>query len=472
MTTVTRERFLALFRGADRELLRHDPRTAGAELEGLDAAATFTRLDGLDGRRDGVITLTNRVADMFEAVASASPELRALSERRTGSDSGVLVVGMRSTCFAEARALRDRTRVSLITDPDGDESDVVHLPDGHRFDLSNAEQLRQYVWSFGLPTAQAQQIIELLEASELRSRRELGEIARVWSAAEHGREIPRRLMLTGHATADVMFGDSNSDRLDDATLFRLAAILPRAAAQIEHVHVAACQHGYETRMTAFRAAFPNLRSMWGYGGIAPAYPRSVSHELYWESATHDLPRDPRLSRGAALRSLDAGANIAVWTASGGYSGPATREYFDLERELIERRAVYDGYFAGTSVDASPTAGPLFERYRVLNQFTTHIDAFWRMSAADRQRWEDERHTVLCLRYYAGVSRSFARHYAAAITAGYRAVGLAVPNFATLSRAEALASIAQFERAGGNPTLLAVLRDFRDLRRPTIPETWA
>jgi hypothetical protein len=283
-------------------------------------------------------------------------------------------------------------------------------------------------------------------------------------------------MISGHAVADIVFGDSNSERIYDRHVIALAALLPRAAAQIEHLHFAACQHGYESRMELVRAAFPNLVSLFGYGGSAPAFERAIAQERVWESATHDLPADPRLSRGL-FSHMAGGTMAAVWTRSGGYDGPHTREYFDLQRALTSQATVYADYLVGTRVDDSPMAGFLYERYQLLNQYTTHMDAFWRMSESEREAWEAERHQVLCLRYYTSVAQNFARAYAREIAAGYEAAHLTPPNFAVMTRAEALASITAFRAAtsatSGPAAELAPLLDaFYDLRRPVIRESWA
>lgn len=89
-------------------------------------------------------------------------------------------------------------------------------------------------------------------------------------------------------------------------------------------------------------------------------------------------------------------------------------------------------------------------------------------------------TIRLLFYSKTVAPKFAEHHAATIRVGFEAVGMTPPDFKSLSRADALAQIAQFEQKLASTTprpaaadrLLPLLTNgLRDLKPSHIPEAW-
>ncbi|MFZ5471664.1 MAG: hypothetical protein ACOZIN_19735, partial [Myxococcota bacterium] len=122
-------------------------------------------------------------------------------------------------------------------------------------------------------------------------------------------------------------------------------------------------------------------------------------------------------------------------------------------------------------------GELREFYNYLQRLIQHPE----LPAAERPGLQAQRDTTIRLIFYGShIAPKFAAQHQAAISAGFQAAGLEVPNFATLSRGEAMAKIEQFNQAVGrmsNPPpavtrLAPLLNDgLRDLKPGVIPETW-
>ena len=99
--------------------------------------------------------------------------------------------------------------------------------------------------------------------------------------------------------------------------------------------------------------------------------------------------------------------------------------------------------------------------------------------AERKALEATRDQTIRLIFYGPVSSRFQEAYGPKLDAGYKALGMDVPNFKTMSRAQALASIGEFQTklaaapgAGDAATKLGpVLRDFGELKPSVIPDTW-
>src|SRR5690606_25492132 len=108
---------------------------------------------------------------------------------------------------------------------------------------------------------------------------------------------------------------------------------------------------------------------------------------------------------------------------------------------FDRRAdAWTTHLSGDAAVANTQQGPLREYYNSLQRLLQHPG----LPAAERPELEGRRDRTIRLIYYsATVAPKFAQCYADQINEGFGAVGMTPPNFATLSRKDALAQIALF-----------------------------
>ena len=91
---------------------------------------------------------------------------------------------------------------------------------------------------------------------------ELAQLTKTWAKGERGEEIPSRLVLSGHSVGDGVWGDHNGEiyRRDIADL---AKAMPRAAAQVEDLHISGCYSGGQGDVDSWRGIFP-AKTVWAY----------------------------------------------------------------------------------------------------------------------------------------------------------------------------------------------------------------
>lgn len=302
----------------------------------------------------------------------------------------------------------------------------------HRVEVAppDVSDVSAFVGTLGLPPAVASAVGRVLEEAAPSERGRLAEIAKVWSAAERGGTCPSRLLLSGHSSdGNEVYGGFGSLRLDDVR--KLAHAMPRAASRIEDVHVSACSTAANAASSgAWRAAFPNAKSIWCYNGSAPS--PATHHLLAWAQMTRGRRELPRLGPDLAR------ANVAIWTSSRGYENDGVPLPV-LAGHVRRARERFDQWMCGTLV-ASPHGGRAERDFRALTDYANRRG----VTDADKARATREAACLVRLRYYGNVRSEFAKRDAKQIDAGFRALGLAVPDFAALSRKDALAAIARFE----------------------------
>ncbi|MEW5741432.1 MAG: LysM domain-containing protein [Myxococcota bacterium] len=389
------------------------------------------------------------------------------------SNNDILMVGMNETAKYEAQQLRGRGQnVTLISD--AKENDKISAR-GVTHDLSTQEGAMAFALTLGLPADQTAKIADVIHNSGADSRDELAQLAQVWAGAEKGGQIPSRLMLSGHNVGSGVWGDDNGMLRFD-TLGKLAEAMPRAARSVEDLHLAACYSGGQPLMEKYRAIFPNAKTIWAYSGSAPgSYSGAVPHQSRWENATRGTRTD--LDRAIAEHTRK-GENVAVWTVTHGYNdGRPPAPLSEVRAAVESNQPTYQRFQSGQEAVADPQTGPLRDFYNQVQRLLQHPE----LPAAERPALEAQRDSTIRLLYYSKtVAPKFAEHHASAIRAGFEAVGMAPPDFKTLSRADALAQIAQFEEklagtsprpAAGDRLLPLLTSGLRDLKPSHIPEAW-
>jgi hypothetical protein len=388
------------------------------------------------------------------------------------SNDRILYVGMNPGSTYESAALRG-TGAPITAIHDSAVPDQVTGPGGRLFDVSTEQGAADFVATLGLSAEQSAAVASAIFVGYPDARDELARIAQAWAPAERGGTMPSRLVLSGHSGGSGVWGEDNGVLTLDS-IGRLAEAMPEAARRVEDVHIAGCYSGGAYAMERLRAIFPRVKTIWAYSGSAPAAgPVAARHQVLWERATRGSRTD--LDR-AIVEHVAGGEKVAVWSMTGGYQdGHPPRPYAEVRADMDLLAPTFDAFFRGEEVVSSPQSGPLRDYYNALQACLQHPD----LPASDRAALESRRDVTIRLIYYAAtVARRFAAHFASAIEAGFSSVGLPAPDFAALSRRDALASIAAFEprgRAPGAPpaavALLQILEGLVQLDRAVIPDTW-
>ncbi|ATB32153.1 hypothetical protein [Melittangium boletus] len=395
----------------------------------------------------------------------------------------VLVLGMNPHVQAEADAIqKSHPGARVLTIRDSARNDQVR---GARagggqglHDLRTEAGIQCFVGGLGLTWAQGQRVAAALSSAGADARDELAQLAQVWARAEKGGVIPSRLVLSGHSGGWSLWGEDKgftNGALTRDSIARLAAALPRAASQVEDLCIAACYNGGETSVEAWRALFPQVRTVWAYNGSAPGtFSGATVHLARWEKATRGAVDVLQADRARGTRK---GENVAVWSRRDGYQTATVRESTSgLRARYAEGQAVFARYFEGQERVRDTQRGPLREHYNTLQSLLGRPE----VSLAERVSLERARDQTLRLLFYGNVATRFQRTHDASLQRGFEALGRRAPDFSQLSRAEALSRIQSFgaELSRRQPPPRDAVRlwpllseGLRELNRAHIPEQW-
>ncbi|MFH1808841.1 MAG: hypothetical protein ABIJ09_08845 [Pseudomonadota bacterium] len=510
MTTISKQNFANQNAGKSIDLdklSRNDAAKAQAEQGGL----TVDQLRRADTNRDGKLDTDEafKVADNFDRdgnantlvavdrAGQATPAGKAVNALgllmqnrdvqgqagstpppRTRSNDDVLFVGMnpptRESAGApyEAQQLRN-AGANLSSVLPGKEADHIKVG-GRDYDLNDDGQRLGFARTLGLPADQTQKIADAIGAGNSNAKDELAGIAQQWAKGERGEHMPSRMVISGHNVGSGPWGDGNG-QLSWTSLKGLAEAMPRAVGQIEDLNISACYSGGTSSQRTYKDIFPNLKTLWAYSGSAPGTGSgAVQHQAAWERST----RGDGTPESAAERLKDRGMRKAenIFTASGDnvvYQGPPISE---LQSAVRDGEPAFTRFFTGQDVVQSSQTGPLRDYYGTLQQLLQHPDlSHWQQEDVAHRRDQ----TIRTLFYGSNVAPRFAQTYRSDLAAGYRAVGMDVPDFAHLSRAEGRQAIEAYRdrlQQGGTSNAatertLNLLNGLYNLDPQTIPETW-
>jgi hypothetical protein len=187
------------------------------------------------------------------------------------------------------------------------------------FDLSDEKQRLGFCKTLGLPDEQAERIAKVIESANPEGREELAGIAKVLARGERGEKVPSRWILSGHTGNVIRDGDS-PNQIDVSDVRALAKVMPQGAAYVEDILVSGCFSGGKEQLEAWKDAFPNVRSVVGYGTSgsftegdkSPTEAWAVAHITKWLAATkgRGLPTSAlQHERGILFQ------NISYWDGS-------------------------------------------------------------------------------------------------------------------------------------------------------------
>jgi hypothetical protein len=466
------------------DLQRADRNRDGA----VDADEAFSAADRFD--RDGnaaTLVALDRVGAPTPAgkatnalgVMLQNPNLQAPPPAPRSNDN-VLFVGMNPPTRESAGApheinnLRQKgVNVTAVTDSAvGDDKikvgNTVH-------DLTTAAGRTGFVRTLNLPEEQSRKVADAIGRAGPDAKDEMAGIAQTWAKAERGEMIPSRLVLSGHNVGSGPWGDGNG-QIKWENLKELSQAMPKAAGQVEDLNISACYSGGSHNWGKYREIFPNARTIWAYSGSAPGSGSgATTHQEAWERATRGSGTDiAGATATLQQRGVRKAENIATTTGTpGAAAGPALA---DLRATVQAGEQTYQGFFTGQQAVQNTQSGPLRDHYNNLQRLLQHPD----LPAPERREVEARRdQTIRLLFYKTNIGPRFEGQYGSSVQAGYRALGMTPPNFSTMSRAEAMASIQEYRNrlaANQDPPTAArnaelALAGLWNLDSRIIPETW-
>ena len=398
--------------------------------------------------------------------------------RRQPSNDRVVHLGMNKDSVEEVKALRSKgVNVESIQDTfEPGKVTMNNTGQSVTYDLTKREDVDKLAYSFKLPAEQTKKVADAIWNTDLGARDEISQLARIWAKGERGEGMPSRLILSGHHVGSGIWGDNNGEaghnRLKWQDLQSLATAMPTAARNVEDLHVAACYSGGEEKMKEYRAIFPEAKTIWAYDGSAPgAASGATAHERKWELNTRGDVDSLRSTIAAHTRK---GENVAVWSKQTGYMDNNPISTSDLRQNVSGFENQWPGFFNGSSRVTNPQYGPLRDYYTNVQRLSNRQE----VPAAERQQLRERRDQAIRLLFYdSNVAPKFADKYSNEIRSGFESAGMQAPDFARLSRADALAKVDEFkQKVGNNPSpqaraLLPLLEGLNQLNPSVIPETW-
>lgn len=409
------------------------------------------------------------------ATAHAAPVNAEATTTAAKGPRSIVYVGMNKDSSYEVAGLRAKIGEGGVTYLTSSKTQDGLTLNGKSYDLTKPEGRSDYAAALGLPADRAAALAEILADTPEGARDEAAQLARTFREAEQGKRTIERIVLSGHGVGSGVWGDGNGT-LSLSVVGKLTLLFPKAAAQVEDFMLAGCYSGGEGSMETYRAMFPNLKTAWAYTGSAPgSVSGAVPHILRWEKATRGSGSD------ALKRSLvdgtRKGENVAVWTVTKGYDNGQPQISLEEARGMYNSSAgIVAGYASGESVQDNPQSGPLRDHYNSIQRLLARSD----LPATDRAQLEGERDFVIRLLFHKNVSTMFQATYGSSISAAFTELGLPTPDFAKLSRKDALAKIAEFDaKLAAKPSASAATKamstrlndTLKSLKPAAVPPAW-
>ncbi|MDF2695388.1 MAG: hypothetical protein K0S65_3771 [Labilithrix sp.] len=401
-------------------------------------------------------------ADILAFVHASKAKETAAPPAPSPKNERVLYVGMNDVSKdAEADGLRKGG--AQVTTVLRNDNTAVRL-DGADFDLADTSGCAAFASRLaakhGLSPDAETAIAGAIGGLGVGARDELARVVMVLAPGERGAAIPSRLMLSGHSDgSDVHMG---GESLKFTSVLDVLRAMPNAARQIEDVHFSGCFTSAQIyAVEEWRSACPNLKSMWGYSGIAPGTP--VGQIQAWERSTRGrVASDP--VRGAR-------SNVTSWSVEGGIKTGTTLA--KLREQQVGADAIF-GQLWGGQIQSGPwgQARVPYETYRELSNWPS-------LSLQEKDIMKAKADVLLRIRYYEGVRSEIVKEHGESIRSAYQSLGMAAPDFTRLSRKEAVESLRAFEERARSTTALSeaaakaapLLRGFRELDPKHVPDRW-
>ena len=382
--------------------------------------------------------------------------------------NAVLFIGLNPDAAAEARELEKHCQVIFIGN--SKKADQIMIG-GHNYDLATPEGRKAALAKLMLSNFQLDAVNAVLGDAYRNSRDELGKLAVAWARYERTNSFPNRMVISAHHAGSLEFWGQDNGTISFEQLKKLAQAFPKAAAAVQHMHFSACYSG--DKMMRWPGIFRNLVSMWAYSGSAPGSMSGASlHLRIWEKQTRGNSAGAHRSGAKKTRKGD---NVTVWSRIYGTESDTIESIQALRSRESNDRRVFTDFFNGDQLVVDTDVCPLRDYYNTVMALLNHVD----LTEAERPALEKKRDvTVRLIFYQKEIRAKFQQAYRAEIEAGYSALKLKAPNFATLDRKQALSAINEFRQNAGARPLAAVAQclqlltnGLRDLSSEIIPLNW-
>lgn len=369
----------------------------------------------------------------------------------------ILYVGMNAPSVAAETAVLGRDVATVIAGSPGHDVTI----DGRSYDVTTTDGVRGFVHDLvakhGLSVKQFADLEGIILASPPSGRDEIAKIAMAWAPAEQGATVPSRLVLSGHSSLGMEWGDGTGV-IHFQAVRDLGRVLKKAAAQVEDVCIAGCYSEAEVQGSEkWTQAFPNVKTIWAYAGMSPS--PGTQDLAAWQVAT----RGRATQLGESL--LAAHGKATAWSIGGGIAH-ASMTLAERQQRMAEADTRFDAYFSGRTRIPDAHEAAADRDYGAYQMVASHRDT----APDERARATEKSGQMLRLRYWeTSVRGEIADHYGKAVNDALAKEGLAPVDFRTMSRADALAVIDEYRTKHGD--LGPIMQGIVDLKPGVIPAPW-
>jgi len=398
---------------------------AGAPVRGGGVVARMLELQRLAGNRavrSALATVQRAPSDEKKGAQPPPPGTsgadKAAPERVTG------FIGLNPGAGKEAAGLRKATKETVLAsfnDPAMEKK------------LQGDPAIGEFlVTELGWGAADSFRVLlvaAMMQEADTHLREQLADVMRWMNKAEKGQIILDRLVLSGHSDGVKLWGESEDKAeskpgimIIERDLGALARIFPKAAGQVEDIMFSACFSINAVEIV--KKTFPNLRSVWSYGGYSPnANQGAVAHIATWAGVTEGA--------NVPTKKEKRGSN-AIWTREKGYiiGDPAQAAAGPLITEVSRGGNEWVGpYYRG---DKEIEKSVLDNFYTLLQRMQAHPGV-----SEDQKKLLVTRviPITLRLRHWKQISERFGAKNGDTLKSAYDALGVSPPNWQTLTRAQ-------------------------------------
>ena len=355
----------------------------------------------------------------------------------------------------------------------GDKALISLYDADERANLAKPEDITWFIGiDLGIPigTDQFEVLETLFTALHPDSRAHLADLAKMLAGAENDQYILDRLILSGHSDGVALWGEGRDNFhpgsiLVERDLGALARAFPKAAGEIKHIMFSACYTIAAVNLVT--KIFTGVEDVWSYSGSSPDVAGgSAGHILGWEADTE---------AGKGLKKGEQLGTAALWTRAKGFvvgnpkSANFGEQWSSFRREWVDV-VVPEG--RGTQDLNHERLTDIYARLQ-------HVLADPQINHQQQYEALEMKDKLVRLRYWEKVRTSFAQKRADLIKAAYAEVGLAVPDFAAMSRKAFMDAVADFKKAMEAKGSPATAKKFYDeqlqgvgsLTPEAVPNEW-
>ncbi len=392
-------------------------------------------------------------------------------------NDSIIFLGLNKSATFEVQALRNKGNNVYFIKKGVAPDKVAHKKT--LYNLSKPSDVASFVATFKLHETKRLKLISAISNANSDIKDEIAGLAIKLFEMEGDKKGPTRFVVSGHhVTGGNIWGDENGT-LDIKTLKKVTDVFPVASSLIEDIHLAACNTGFQKDLMNWKTIFPSASTIWGYTGSAPGtYSGAVAHLTRWDKGTRGTRAD--LKRSIADKSRK-GLNVAVWSSQHGYQEikrsdlPSQADFDSVVATVITHEQGFQNYLKGVNVVFDPQTDWLRNHYDDVQYIVGHTLA----TPAQVRRYSIRLNQTIRILYYIPAIRvKFSQHYNGLLTAGYKSVSRPKPNYATLSRADALKAITDLDKvlkasptAKGREALDVLVRGLKNLESSVIPDNW-